>query len=47
MQRTGFNQSVISKLNYYVYCLVDPRDNRIFYIERDMGTVCSNTPYAP
>lgn len=24
MQRTGFNQSVMDKLNYYVYCLVDP-----------------------
>lgn len=27
-----FKQSVIEALQYYVYCLVDPRDNRIFYI---------------
>ena len=37
MQRTGFNQSVIDKLNYYVYCLVDPRNNRIFYIGKGHG----------
>ena len=28
----GFKQSVIEALAYYVYALVDPRDNRIFYI---------------
>ena len=37
MQRTGFNPSVIDKLNYYVYCLVDPRNNRIFYIGKGWG----------
>ena len=37
MQRTGFNQSVMDKLNYYVYCLVDPRNNRIFYIGKGHG----------
>lgn len=37
MQRTGFNQSVIDKLNYYVYCLVDPRNNLIFYIGKGHG----------
>lgn len=47
MQRTGFNQSVIDKLNYYVYSLVDPRATGYFTSERDMGTVCSNIPCAP
>ena len=32
-----FQQSVIDALNYYVYCLVDPRDNRIFYIGKGKG----------
>ena len=27
-----FKQSVIESLQYYVYCLVDPRDDKIFYI---------------
>ena len=27
-----FRQSVKEALRYYVYALVDPRDNRIFYI---------------
>lgn len=27
-----FKQSVIEALQNYVYCLVDPRDNRIFYV---------------
>ena len=32
-----FNPSVIEALQYYVYCLVDPRDNRIFYIGKGKG----------
>ena len=27
-----FNQKATEGLRYYVYCLVDPRDNKIFYI---------------
>jgi len=27
-----FKTSVIEALQYYVYCLVDPRSNKIFYI---------------
>lgn len=32
-----FKQSVIEALKYYVYCLVDPRDNKIFYIGKGYG----------
>lgn len=32
-----FKQSVIEALGYYVYALVDPRDNRIFYIGKGCG----------
>lgn len=32
-----FKQSVIEALKYYVYCLVDPRDNKIFYIGKGNG----------
>ena len=32
-----FNQSTIEALAYYVYALVDPRDNRIFYIGKGKG----------
>ena len=32
-----FKQSVIESLGHYVYCLVDPRDNRIFYIGEGCG----------
>ena len=34
---TEFSQSVIESLKYYVYALVDPRDNRIFYIGKGKG----------
>ena len=27
-----FKQTVIEALQYYVFCLVDPRDKKIFYI---------------
>ena len=32
-----FQPTVIEALKYYVYCLVDPRDNRIFYIGKGKG----------
>ena len=28
----AFKSSVVDALGSYVYCLVDPRDNRIFYV---------------
>lgn len=33
----AFKSSVIEALGYYVYCLVDPRDNRIFYVGKGRG----------
>ncbi len=33
----SFKQSVIESLKYYVYALVDPRDNRIFYVGKGVG----------
>ena len=33
----GFNQRTIESLAYYVYALIDPRDNRIFYIGKGKG----------
>lgn len=30
-------QTVIEALQYYVYCLVDPRDKKIFYIGKGVG----------
>ena len=33
----SFKQSVIEGLKYYVYALVDPRDNRIFYVGKGTG----------
>lgn len=32
-----FKQSVIESLNYYVYCLVDPRNDKIFYMGKGKG----------
>ncbi len=32
-----FKESVIEELQFYVYCLVDPRDNKIFYIGKGYG----------
>lgn len=32
-----FKQSVIDELQYYVYCLVDPRTHQIFYIGKGYG----------
>ena len=33
----AFKQSVIESLKCYVYALVDPRDNRIFYVGKGTG----------
>lgn len=33
----AFSQQAIESLAYYVYALVDPRDNRIFYIGKGKG----------
>lgn len=33
----SFKQSVIEGLKYYVYALVDPRDNHIFYVGKGIG----------
>ena len=32
-----FSQSTKEALGFYVYCLVDPRDNRVFYIGKGKG----------
>lgn len=32
-----FSQSTQEALGFYVYCLVDPRDNRVFYIGKGKG----------
>ena len=32
-----FKQSVIDNLKFYVYALVDPRDNQIFYVGKGSG----------
>lgn len=32
MSESQFSQGALEKLQYYVYCLVDPRDKTIFYI---------------
>lgn len=33
-----FNEFAIEQLGYYVYALVDPRDNEVFYIGKGKGT---------
>ena len=38
-----FKTSVIKVLQFYVYCLVDPRNNKIFYI----GLVHGNRIFKP
>jgi uncharacterized protein len=37
---TRFDSSVIQKLGYYVYALVDPRDEAIFYVGKGKGNRC-------
>ena len=32
-----FSQKVQEELGYYVYCLVDPRDKRVFYVGKGVG----------
>lgn len=32
-----FSTSIIEKLAYYVYCLIDPRDGNIFYVGKGVG----------
>lgn len=32
-----FSQKVQEELGYYVYCLVDPRDRKIFYVGKGVG----------
>ena len=32
-----FSTSIIEKLAYYVYCLIDPRDGNIFYVGERCG----------
>jgi uncharacterized protein len=34
---TKFSPDVIAKLQYYVYCLVDPRNNKVFYVGKGKG----------
>ena len=33
----AFNQKTIEELKYYVYCLIDPRDSKIFYVGKGKG----------
>lgn len=33
----AFKSSIVDALGSYVYCLVDPRDNRIFYVGKGSG----------
>ena len=42
MELPQFSQKVKEELGYYVYCLVDPRDRKIFYI----GKGCGDRVYA-
>ncbi len=32
-----FSAAVIEKIGYYIYCLVDPRNNNIFYVGKGLG----------
>lgn len=32
-----FSQKVQEELDYYVYCLVDPRDKKVFYVGKGIG----------
>lgn len=32
-----FSTAIIEKIGYYIYCLVDPRNNNIFYIGKGLG----------
>lgn len=32
-----FSNAIIEKINYYIYCLVDPRNQNIFYVGKGKG----------
>jgi len=32
-----FSQKTVEELGYYVYALIDPRDNKIFYVGKGIG----------
>lgn len=32
-----FNQIAIEEIRYYVYSLIDPRNNKVFYIGKGRG----------
>lgn len=36
-KRDCFNPKALDELKHYVYCLVDPRDNKIFYVGKGQG----------
>lgn len=38
-----FQPAVIEALKYYVYCLVNPRDKKIFYIGKGKGNILAIT----
>lgn len=37
MNKYTLSQSTIEKLGYYVYLLIDPRDNKVFYVGKGKG----------
>ena len=37
MKINEFSQSTLEKIGSYVYCLIDPEDNKVFYIGKGMG----------
>ena len=37
MNKYNLSQSTIEKLGYYVYLLIDPRDNKVFYVGKGKG----------
>ncbi len=40
MKKQKFTQNIITKLQYYVYIYIDPRNNEIFYIGKGKGNRC-------
>ena len=38
--RNAFAPGVTDKIGYYVYLLIDPRDNAVFYVGKGMGDRC-------
>ncbi|MDE5882632.1 MAG: hypothetical protein K2H60_12970 [Muribaculaceae bacterium] len=37
MNNTRFTTRACDEMGYYVYCLVDPRDNKVFYVGKGKG----------